>query len=111
MQPRLNSSGPWRISPVLWLTESIASTVPWRASTGEILHGPELFSRGCIPELNQQHWLEDATDKVNQMLNEHHLSARTNWDDLRIEIRQTISRFFKRSLQRRPLVLPIIIQL
>jgi len=80
-------------------------------STGEILHGPELFSRGCIPELNQQHWLEDATDKVNQMLNEHHLSARTNWDDLRIEIRQTISRFFKRSLQRRPLVLPIIIQL
>lgn len=80
-------------------------------STGEVLHGPEMFSRGCIPELSQQRWLEEATEKINLMLEEHHLSARTNWDDLRIEIRQTIRRFFKRSLQRRPLVLPIIIQL
>ncbi|MBW2187378.1 MAG: ribonuclease J, partial [Deltaproteobacteria bacterium] len=80
-------------------------------STGAILHGPELLSRGCIPEFDQQNWLHDATCKVEQMLDENHLSATTDWDDLRIEIRQTISRFFKRSLQRRPLVLPIIIQL
>lgn len=80
-------------------------------STGAILHGPELLSRGCIPEFDQQNWLHDATVKVEQMLEETHLCATTDWDDLRIEIRQTISRFFKRSLQRRPLVLPIIIQL
>lgn len=80
-------------------------------SSGAILHGPELLSRGCIPEFDQDHWLHDATRKVEQMLEEHHLCAKTDWDDLRIEIRQTIGRFFNRSLQRRPLVLPIIIQL
>lgn len=80
-------------------------------SSGAILHGPELISRGCVPEFDQPNHLHAATHKVEQMLAEHHLCSTTDWDDLRTEIRQTISRFFKRSLQRRPLVLPVIIQL
>ncbi|OQY21417.1 MAG: hypothetical protein B6I37_08765 [Desulfobacteraceae bacterium 4572_35.2] len=79
--------------------------------TGAILHGPELLSRGCIAELDHENWLHNATYKVEQMLDENQLCATTDWDELRIEIRQTISRFFKRSLQRRPLIIPIIIQL
>ena len=79
--------------------------------TGAILHGPELLSRGCIAELDHENWLHIATSKVEQMLDENQLCATTDWDELRIEIRQTINRFFKRSLQRRPLIIPIIIQL
>lgn len=90
---------------------TVLAVLAIRQSSGAILHGPELFSRGCIPEFDQDHWLQGATHKVEQMLEEQHISSKTDWDDLRIEIRQTISRFFKRSLQRRPLILPIIIQL
>ena len=80
-------------------------------SKGTVLYGPELVSRGCVPEIDSTRWLSEAAQQITLMLTEHHLSPLTDWDDLRVEIRQTISRFFKRKLQRRPLVLPIIIQL
>ena len=80
-------------------------------SKGTIIHGPELVSRGCVPEIDSERWLTEAAHQVELMLGEQQLSPRTDWDDLRVEIRQTISRFFKKRLQRRPLVLPIIIQL
>lgn len=80
-------------------------------SKGTLLHGPELVSRGCIPELGSEALLLEAAEEVEMMLAEHHLSALTDWDDLRVEVRQTLSRFFKKRFQRRPLVLPIIIQL
>lgn len=80
-------------------------------SKGTLLHGPELVSRGCLPEPNSDVLLAEAAERVRDMLSEHHLSSLTDWDDVRIEIRQTLTRFFKRRLQRRPLVLPVIIQL
>ncbi|MCD6527886.1 MAG: ribonuclease J [Desulfuromonas sp.] len=80
-------------------------------SKGTLLHGPELISRGCIPEMDREQLLAEAAQQVDMMLAEHHLSSLTDWDNLRIEVRQTLSRFFKKRLQRRPLVLPIIIQL
>ncbi len=80
-------------------------------SRGSVIHGPELVSRGCVPEVGGEELLAEAAHQVELMLAEHQLSARTDWDALRIEIRQTLRRFFKRRLQRRPLVLPIIIQL
>ncbi|MEA3466028.1 MAG: ribonuclease J [Thermodesulfobacteriota bacterium] len=78
---------------------------------GTVLHGPELISRGCIPEIDSSRWLGEAAHQVELMLTEHQLSPQSDWDDLRVEIRQTLSRFFKKRLQRRPLILPIIIQL
>nr|WP_320048804.1 ribonuclease J [uncultured Desulfuromonas sp.] len=80
-------------------------------SKGAVVQGPELVSRGCLPEPDGEALLAEAADQVRAMLAEHHLSSLTDWDDVRIEIRQTLTRFFKRRLQRRPLVLPIIIQL
>lgn len=80
-------------------------------SRGTILYGPELVSRGCVPELDGAGLLEEAAEQVEIMLAEYPLSPRSDWDALRIEMRQIISRFFKRRLQRRPLVLPVIIQL
>jgi ribonuclease J len=80
-------------------------------SSGMILHGPELVSRGCVPEVESAELLNAAAEQVEIMLATHHLSANTDWAQVRIEIRQTLGRFFKRELQRRPLVLPIIIQL
>ena len=80
-------------------------------SKGAVLHGPELVSRGCLPEPDGEALLAEAAELIREMLAEHHLSSLTDWDDLRVEIRQTLTRFFKRRLQRRPLVLPIIIQL
>jgi ribonuclease J len=45
------------------------------------------------------------------MLAEHSLEALSDWEELRVEVRKTLRRFFNRTIQRRPLILPIILEL
>ncbi len=80
-------------------------------NSGAVIHGPELVSRGCIAADDEEDYLNGAAAAVNELLAQQSLSPSTDWDAVRVEIRLTISRFFKKNLQRRPLVLPIIIQL
>lgn len=80
-------------------------------SSGEVLYGPELFTRGFVPEEESREYLEEACRIVREMLAEHSLQAISDWDDLRVEVRKTLRRFFNRTIQRRPLILPVILQL
>ncbi|MBN2646030.1 MAG: ribonuclease J [Desulfuromonadaceae bacterium] len=77
---------------------------------GHLLFGPELTSRGLLPE-NDDSLLSEAAAQIRQLLTDQHLDSGTNWEELRIDVRRTLKRFFKKTLQRQPLVLPIIIQL
>ncbi len=80
-------------------------------STGEILHGPDLFTRGFIPEEESRELLDPACQVVRDLLAEHTLAAITDWEEIRVEVRKALQRFFNRALQRRPLILPVILEL
>ncbi|BCR06137.1 ribonuclease J [Desulfuromonas versatilis] len=80
-------------------------------SSGEILYGPELLTRGFVPEEESQAFLAQARDVVREMLTEHSLEALSDWEELRIEVRKALRRFFNRTIQRRPLILPVILEL
>jgi ribonuclease J len=45
------------------------------------------------------------------MLAEHSLEALSDWEELRVEVRKTLRRFFNRAIERRPLILPVILEL
>jgi ribonuclease J len=45
------------------------------------------------------------------MLAEHSLEAMADWEELRVEVRKTLRRFFNRTIERRPLILPVIMEL
>jgi len=79
--------------------------------SGEILYGPELFTRGFVPEGESTEYLELAAGQVRQMLSEHSLEAISDRDELRVEVRKTLRRFFNRTIERRPLILPVILEL
>lgn len=80
-------------------------------SSGEILYGPELLTRGFVPEEESRGYLEEAAAEVRDMLAEHSLEAMADWEELRVEVRKTLRRFFNRTIQRRPLILPVIMEL
>ncbi len=80
-------------------------------STGTIVYGPELFTRGFVPTEGGGVLLEQARDKVRNVLSEHTFETITDWEELRVEVRKTLQRFFNRALQRRPLILPVILEL
>jgi ribonuclease J len=80
-------------------------------SSGEIIYGPELLTRGFVPEEESRGYLEEAAAAVREMLAEHSLEAMADWEELRVEVRKTLRRFFNRTIERRPLILPVIMEL
>lgn len=82
-------------------------------STGEIVQGPEIFSKGFVPEENAESdaLLEDAKQAVRDLLKEHSLDAVSDWEELRVEVRKALRRCFNKKIARRPLILPVILEL
>ena len=79
--------------------------------SGTIVSGPEIITRGFIPEEDSEILLEDARQLVCEMLKEHSREAISDWEELRVEVRKTLRRLFNKTIDRRPLILPIIMEL
>ncbi len=73
--------------------------------TGSILHGPEMISKGFVYEQHLRHLLEDAQCLVLDLVEER----RPN-DIVRLQdgIRSSLRRFFRRVLDRDPVVIPVV---
>jgi len=82
-------------------------------ATGEIVFGPEIFTRGFIPEDEQsgEQLLEEARYQLREFLAEQSLGAIADWEELRVNLRKVLRRLFNRSLGRRPLILPLVLEL
>lgn len=76
--------------------------------TGEILTGPEVLSKGFIFEQHYSHLLEDAKCIVLDVF-ENIPPGQTK--KLRERIRSALRRFFRKVLDRDPVVVPLIINL
>lgn len=79
-------------------------------SSGAILYGPELFTRGFVPEEESGELLAAARQQVCDLLGEHSLEAVSDWEEMQVEVRKTLRRFFNRAIDRRPLILPVIFE-
>jgi ribonuclease J len=79
---------------------------------GDIIHGPEITSHGFVSEEIKAHILEDAQCILLEVM-EDCLShqASPDWALVRNEIQRKLKGFFNRVLERRPVILPIIIEL
>ncbi|MFO7766577.1 MAG: ribonuclease J, partial [Pelovirga sp.] len=82
-------------------------------STGKIIQGPDIFSKGFIPEDSNEGeaLLAEARQQVCELLDEHSLAMVSDWEELRVEVRKVLRRFFNRTIARRPLILPVILEL
>ena len=82
-------------------------------STGEIVQGPDIFTKGFVPEDDpaSEALLHDAKQAVCDLLQEHSQEMLSNWEELRVEVRKTLRRCFNKQIARRPLILPLILEL
>ncbi len=80
-------------------------------STGRLIYGPELMTRGFLNEEEHHGYLEQARQAVVAMLDEHKPEALGDQEELRVEVRKCLRRFFNRSIERRPMILPVILEL
>lgn len=75
------------------------------SETGSILHGPEMISKGFVFEQHYSHLLEDAKCLV---LDEIEAARPGQLGRLQEGIRSSLRRFFRRVLERDPVVVPVI---
>ena len=80
-------------------------------STGEVIFGPDIVTRGFVFEEESTELLEDARALVMERLASLNAEARTEPLEVEEEIRRALRKFFNRALERRPVILPIIIEL
>lgn len=81
-------------------------------SSGEIVQGPELFTKGFVEDNEETaELLEEARQAVCDLLSELSLDARSDWEELRVEVRKALRRCFNKKIARRPLILPVILEL
>ena len=79
--------------------------------SGEILYGPEILTKGFVPEEESGEFLEQARQTVRETLAEHSLAAISDWEELRVEVRKGLRRYFNRTIERRPMIMPVILEL
>jgi ribonuclease J len=79
-----------------------------RRSTGEILSGPDLVVHGVLAGEDNA-ILDEAKDAVLQALQER--GRGIEWQEASELCTTTLKRFFKRRLQRRPVILPAVTEL
>ncbi len=79
--------------------------------TGEIISGPDLISRGFAIEDESQAYLERAKEVVLEALAALAPESRTVPAEVKEEMRKALRRYFKKTLERRPVVLPFVMEL
>ncbi len=78
--------------------------------SGEIVRGPEIISRGFIEEKESEELLPRARAKVAEAISAFNLGARTDVIEVQEEVRLTLRRFFKKELERKPVVIPVVLE-
>lgn len=79
-----------------------------RPSTGEVLFGPELFSKGFIFEGVSEALFKDGKRKVLHELEELSQDAISDLEMVKEKMRLSLRRHFNHTLERKPVVIPIV---
>ncbi|MGI6037070.1 MAG: ribonuclease J [Limnochordia bacterium] len=78
--------------------------------TGKIVAGPDIVSRGFVYMRESEKLIEEARERVKQALSAEELVNVTEWGVLKDRTRETLNYFLYERTKRRPMILPIIME-
>ena len=80
-------------------------------ASGEIIYGPDILSRGFVFEDESQEYLSEAKKLVLDTLSALNTTVMSDWGEVKLEVRRVLRRFFNKTIERRPVILPMIIEM
>jgi ribonuclease J len=82
------------------------------SETGEILAGPDIISRGFVYERESEELIEAARGKVIQAFRAHSQKRNrsADWGYVKNKVRDTLSEYIYEKLKRRPMILPLVVE-
>jgi len=79
--------------------------------TGEVTSGPELITRGVVREGESQEFLDDAKLAVLEKLREIAPESRADLLEVEDEVRRVLKKYFSKTRDRYPLIVPHIFEM
>ena len=78
--------------------------------TGEIVAGPDIVSRGFVYVRESEELMEEARMRVETALDRCLDGRNVEWSAIKSGIRDALSRYLYEKTRRRPMILPIIME-
>lgn len=80
--------------------------------TGKLLTSPDIISRGFIYMRENEKLVNNARGEVKRIIDTFKKEeAGQNWQNLKVKLRESIGEFLYNETQRRPLILPVVIEI
>ncbi|HMQ01641.1 MAG TPA: ribonuclease J [Candidatus Doudnabacteria bacterium] len=79
--------------------------------TGKLINQPEILSRGFVYMKNNDELIREVKHEIRKLVEGNgNKTGEPNWADLRQKVRDDIGEYLFQKTQRRPMILPVIIE-
>jgi len=78
--------------------------------TGGLVTSPDIISRGFVYMREQEELINRTRDKIRKVLAPARGHPPTDWSNIKFKLREEIGQFLYDETRRRPLVLPVVIE-
>lgn len=76
-----------------------------------VISGPDIVSRGFVYVRESEILIDEAKEKVRQALEKCEMSGAVEWTAIKSNIRDTLGKYLYEKTRRRPMILPIIMEI
>lgn len=80
------------------------------SSSAEVVSGPDIFSRGFVEEEHQEELFEEAKNVVLGAIEGFGPEAMSEFDEMKAACRKALAKFLYERTHRRPMIVPIIME-
>ncbi|MEM5770262.1 MAG: ribonuclease J, partial [Bacillota bacterium] len=77
---------------------------------GSVVAGPDIVSRGFVYVRESEQLMDEAKERVKQALERCESGGITEWATIKSNIRDTLGKYLYEKTRRRPMILPIIME-
>ncbi|MEX1376371.1 MAG: ribonuclease J [Eubacteriales bacterium] len=80
-------------------------------SEGVLVAGPDIISRGFVYMKESEKLIDDMRDLVQKIIDNASLKEMMQWQDMKSKIRKELRRFLYNRIGRKPMILPIFMEI
>ncbi|MGI6712833.1 MAG: ribonuclease J, partial [Bacillota bacterium] len=83
-------------------------TLTIEKTTGSVVAGPDVVSRGFVYVRESEQLMDESRDKIKEVLAKSDPEKLKDWSGIKSDIRDCLGRFLYEKTKRKPMILPVI---